>query len=117
MIYGGIKVDIERATEILSYLADGIDPATGEVLPNEDSCNRPDVVRALNTVLTHLNASDPSKYKNAFKPWTDKDEEYLIRMFNAHASKKDMCAYFQRSPGAISARLVHLRLIKKRDEF
>ena len=43
-------MDIVRVKEIISALAEGVDPTTGEVLPEDDSCNQVEIVRALNTV-------------------------------------------------------------------
>lgn len=40
-------MDIARAKEIVSALADGIDPFTGEILPRDHICNHPDMIRAL----------------------------------------------------------------------
>ena len=39
-------MDVVRAKEILETLADGVNPMTGEILPEWDSCNQADVVRA-----------------------------------------------------------------------
>ena len=47
-------MDIQKAKEILSILADGINPITGEALATYDSCNQADVVRALHSVLMEL---------------------------------------------------------------
>ena len=44
-------MDINRAKEIVAALAEGIDPTTGEILPEDCVCNKGDVVRALYTVL------------------------------------------------------------------
>lgn len=44
-------MDINRAKEIISALAEGIDPTTGEVLPENNVCNKSEVVRALYTIL------------------------------------------------------------------
>lgn len=33
-------MDLQRARKILETLADGVDPMTGEVLPEEHVCNR-----------------------------------------------------------------------------
>ena len=44
-------MDICHAKELLTVLADGINPLTGEVLPSSDSCNQVEVVRALHAVL------------------------------------------------------------------
>lgn len=43
-------MDIERAKEILRTLADGTDPLTGEVLSDDNVCNKVEVVRALHCV-------------------------------------------------------------------
>lgn len=50
-------MDINRAKEIIGFLAEGIDPATGEILPDSDSCNMVDVVRAYYTVLEFINSA------------------------------------------------------------
>ena len=44
-------MDIIRARQIVRLLAEGVDPLTGEVLSNESVYNKPDVIRALYTVL------------------------------------------------------------------
>lgn len=114
-------MDILRAKEILACLADGVNPETGEVLPAYDSSNQAEVVRALHTVLRHLD-NIPEKKKrpqpeNAGKPWTDADEEILCRMFDTGCSPKEICNHFQRSQGAIASRLVRLGKIKEREDF
>ena len=38
-------MDINEAKEIISALAEGIDPTTGEVLDSENVCNKGDIVR------------------------------------------------------------------------
>ena len=47
-------MDIERAKELLSAPDDGVDPLTGEVLDRDNVCNRPEIIRALHTVLYEL---------------------------------------------------------------
>ena len=47
-------MDIERAKELLSALADGVDPLTGEVLDRGNVCNKPEIIRALHVVLGEL---------------------------------------------------------------
>ncbi len=44
-------MELKQAREIVKTLADGIHPVTGEILPAEDSCNQPEVIRALHAVL------------------------------------------------------------------
>ena len=111
-------MDIVRATEIVRTLADGVDPTTGEVLPAESVYNSPEIIRALFTLLEYINkdtAKDP--LRNAGKPWTEEDEEILTRMFEHGRTRKEICNYFKRSPGAIASRLVKLGKINERDEF
>ena len=47
-------MDIQRAKELLEVLADGIDPLTGEVLPDDHVCNKGEIVRALNCAVEAL---------------------------------------------------------------
>lgn len=114
-------MDIERAKELLAALSDGVNPITGEVLSEDDSCNQVEIVRALNTVLRvldrHPQKSSKLSPENAGKPWIKEDEEILIRMFEQGYTRKDICNYFKRSPGAIASRLVKLGKINERDEF
>lgn len=112
-------MDKAYATQILETLADGINPTTGELLSPDDSCNQPDVIRALHEAAAALKKAKDKKPlpENAGKPWTAEDEEELKRMFEAGCSKKDICAYFKRTEGSIAARLVRLGLIQDRYSF
>lgn len=108
-------MDTVRAKELLVMLADGVNPLTGEVLSDEDSCNQVEIVRALNTVLKELDRKDRRKEslpENAGKLWTDEDDENLVRMFDSGAARKDICDHFKRTSGAITSRLVRLGKIK-----
>ena len=42
-------MDIERAKELLSALADGVDPLTGEAPDRDNVCNQPEITRELHT--------------------------------------------------------------------
>ena len=54
-------MDINRAKEIISALAEGVDPTTGELLPEDSVYNKGDIIRALYTVLSSLDAKKPKK--------------------------------------------------------
>ncbi len=60
-------MDILRAKEIIEALAEGVDPATGELLPQESVFNQGDVVRALYSVLNYINQSEQSQSKSKNK--------------------------------------------------
>ena len=110
-------MDISRAKIFVEALADGINPVTGEVLPTEDSCNQPDVIRALNAVLKQLDVKPKKGPKNAGAKWTEEEERLLIEMYKSGATKKEMQGTFCRTENALAARLVHLGVIKDRDTF
>ena len=112
-------MEISRAKEIISALAEGVDPTTGEVLPENNVCNKGEVVRAFYTVLASLDTPKPKKPQpeNAGKRWCDEDDKKLSEMFDAGISKKEICNTFKRTTTGIASRLVRLGKIKERDEF
>ena len=54
-------MDIIRAKEIVSALAEGVDPTTGEILPEDSVYNKGDVVRALYAVLSACDQKETVK--------------------------------------------------------
>ena len=107
-------MDIIRAKEILSILAEGVDPTTGEILPEDSVCNKAEIVRALYTVLNSLDAKKRTKTlpANAGKPWTKEADSKLKELYEAGMSTKELSAEFERSSGSITSRLARLGLIK-----
>ena len=113
-------MDIIYATELLRGLADGINPLTGEQLDPMDSCNQPDIIRALHTAVAILEKKAENTKKlpeNAGKPWTAEDEAILAKMFDDKCSSKEICDYFKRTKGAISSRLARMGKIQDRDSW
>ena len=68
-------MDIQRAKELLTVLADGIDPLTGEVLPDDHVCNKGEIVRALNCAVE----MDPV---HIFPTNRDKENAVISRLFS-----------------------------------
>lgn len=111
-------MDISRAKEIISALAEGIDPTTGEILPYNSICNKGDVVRAFYTILETLDKKPKKNIpENAGKRWTNEDDKKLCEMFDAGVSRKDICNTFKRTSTGIASRLVRLGKIKENYEF
>ena len=80
-------MDLQRAKELLSGLADGVDPLTGEVLPEDHVCNKAEIIRAFHCVLKSLpGKSSKPQPENAGKPWNDADDAVLCQMFDAGGS-------------------------------
>ena len=113
-------MDIISAKEILRTLADGINPMTGEVLPESDTCNQVDIVRALYAVLAELDKHLPKKNReqpeNAGKPWTPAEDDQLILAYRGGTKTTELAKVHKRTKGSIAARLVKLGEIKERNE-
>ena len=105
-------MELNRAKEIISVLAEGIDPTTGEVLPDESVCNKGEVVRAFYTILASFDTPKAKKKhpENAGKPWTDEEENRLRELYNSGVSKKEISSQLCRTTGSISSRLARLGL-------
>ena len=100
-------MEIKKAKEILQLLADGIDPATGELLPDESPYNKPEVIRALFAVL-----AEPTKrpHQNAGLPWSETEDEQLSQEFAAGLRVSAIAKEHGRTRGAITSRIKHLEL-------
>ena len=106
-------MDIKKAREIVSALAEGIDPITGELLPGNHVCNNADVVRALYTLLQTNECKNKVKsYENSGKKWSEEDDTLLRQLFNQGVKISEIQKRFMRSRGSIEARLAKLGLIE-----
>lgn len=112
-------MNIIKAKEILSALAEGIDPTTGEVLPDNSVCNKGEIVRAFYAILNCLDEKKSKKNlpANAGKPWAKEDEDLLVGLYHSGTPKRDICKTLQRTESGVAARLVHLGIIENRDIF
>lgn len=112
-------MDLQRAREVLEGLADGVDPLTGEVLPDESVCNKAEVVRAFHCILNELQNKTKKKRlpENAGKPWTKEDDKALCRMFDEGKTRSEMCAFFKRTRGGILSRLAYLGKIPETELY
>lgn len=109
-------MDIIRAKELLSVLADGINPLTGEVLPENDSCNQVEIVRALHTAVTELERIAKRRAKpqpeNAGKPWTKEEEEEIKIAYRNGIKVSEIADRHKRTRGSIVTRLVRMGELK-----
>lgn len=104
-------MEINKAKEIISILAEGIDPTTGELLDADNVCNKGEVVRAFYTVIKVLDSSGKKSLpENAGKPWTEDEERHLEELYNRGLSKKEISKELGRTTGSISSRLERLGL-------
>ena len=105
----------EEAKQIIDVLAAGVNPATGEVLPEDNPLNSPHVIRALfiaSKALERLagkparpSAAAPGK---AGKPWSEDEDKRLLVGFDAGTPVAALAHAHERSSGAITSRLERL---------
>ena len=107
---------------ILSRLAEGIDPFTGEVLPDEHLLQHPQIVRALFHVIQALERQGRSTKRNLSIPvnagtsWSKEEDATLIREFDANIPIAEIARRHSRSKGGITSRLVRLGKIVRRED-
>lgn len=107
-------MDISDALQIVRFLADGVDPITGQVFPDGSPYQHHRVVRSLSVAVTALERAAERKEREsqlpekAGKPWNDDEDRLLIERFDAAVSPKDLAQQHHRSEGAIQSRLVKL---------
>ena len=107
-------MDVKRAIEIISALAYGVDPYTGEVFPDNSPYQNAETVRALFISLQGLEVLDSRNKRvntlpnNAGKPWSKEEDQELISKFEAGATVKELSIQHGRTHGAIQSRLIKL---------
>jgi hypothetical protein len=104
----------------LRPLADGLDPVSGNELPALSAFQQPATIRALLHAIkilekvAGLEARQRQQPSNAGKPWSGQDDQQLASAFQGGATIQRLAVDLQRTPGAITARLVQLGLIDDR---
>ncbi len=123
---------MDLSLKIVEALANGINPITGELLPNESPYNHPDVIRALFATLDLVKRppNKPSKFKksleqkqaenienglskNAGLPWTDEQRLDLAKQFATGQEIKALAEVHGRTNGAITSELKKQGLIEE----
>ncbi len=111
-------MDAQRARDIVSALADGVNPLTGEVLDDDCVCNQADVVRALHAAVAVMNKDLKRKSRptpeNMGKPWTAEEDAKITSEYQQGVPGNEIAKAHQRTKGGIAARLVRLGIIPDR---
>ena len=112
----------EFQMELLERLASGVDPSTGEAFGAGSPYQRPEVIRALYAALEELRQRprterDPNRPARAGQPWTEEEEQRLLEQFDAGDKEPEIARKLNRTPGAITARLVKLGRIDAPPNF
>jgi hypothetical protein len=115
---GSGNMDVERCHAIIKSLADGVDPATGEVFAASHVCQRPDVVRALYWAAQEMERISKRERRlqrarlrlpeNTGKAWSHDEDRLLLARFRSGTTEQDLATIHARTTGAIRARLEKL---------
>ena len=119
-----------EAIEILELLMEGIHPATGEILSDEDVLSEPDVILAMRAAVRALRFSAAEEKRgiqeksvsnqyltkrnrlNAGRPWTPEDDKKLKELYQNNMSLEEICSVLQRRIRGVNNRLAFLGLIQ-----
>jgi hypothetical protein len=111
-----------RALTILTALAGGVNPLTGELFAVDSPYQSPDVIRALYCALRALETAGrrrlrgPGATSNAGKPWSDDEDRQLLSAFDNGRPLAELAQSHSRTRGGIQARLIrHGRLAPEGD--
>src|SRR5512146_1018459 len=106
-------MDDIKALGIVSALANGVNPQTGEVFDVESPYQSADVIRALYVAVRALETAARPKLRssrtrlpaNAGKPWTEDEDLELLEKFDEGLSIVELARAHDRTPAGIQARL------------
>lgn len=96
---------------ILEALADGVEPLTGEPLPDESFYHHRKVMAALQAGFAALQMQQKKETQRsklpvqAGKPWTDEEDQRLLEAFDNGSKVKELSEEHGRTSGAIQSRL------------
>jgi hypothetical protein len=106
-------MDDIKALGIVSALANGVNPQTGEVFDIDSPYQSADVIRALYIAVRALETTTRTKLRpgrtrmpsNAGKPWTENEDLELLEKFDEGLSIAELARAHDRTPAGIQARL------------
>lgn len=107
-------MDIQDAINTIKALADGVYPATGELLPEKHVCHEAAVKRALSMAASalgqvgQLGKRRTQLPENAGKPWGLVEDQDLLERFRQGVNIDTLAKTHGRTRGAIASRLVRL---------
>ena len=112
-------MDDSKALSIVSALANGVNPLTGEIFSADSVYQSPEIVRALFVAARRLEGapanatsvtSAPSRPRpqtpsNVGKPWSDEEDQRLLAEFDRGRSPRELASLHGRTLAGIEARL------------
>lgn len=122
------------ARTMVETLSKGIDPLTGRVLGQRDSCAKEEIQEALQEVLMHCTiesveqyilrvqddkasarkaraAKNAQRYPRGGEPWSHKEEQELLSMLRRGKNLYQIASVLKRTPRAIAERMKNLQCV------
>lgn len=120
-------MNVKDTCTVLETLLDGVNPVTGELLPEDHVCQEPVVLRALHKALVALRSGDAMPADDgvrvnrngrldAGRPWTQGDLDRLKQLHVAGTSMEEMCHLLQRRRRGIERQLAYLGLMNRSEQ-
>lgn len=107
-------MDKNKTLEVLQALANGIDPVSGEVFPEDSPCQNVGVVRVLFHAISLIqNNKTKEGLSRMGKPWDEREDNQLKEAYANDAKITSLAQTHQRTPGAIRSLLKKLGLIQE----
>ena len=114
-------MDEPRALNIVTALANGVNPQTGEVFDSDSPYQSAEIVRALFMAVRALQAQHarrrPDAPANAGKPWTPEEDAELLEAFDRGTPMATIAQAHARTLAGIQARLERNNRLEPRYEF
>jgi hypothetical protein len=103
-------MDEVKALSIVSALANGVNPQTGEVFPDDSPYQTAEIVRALFVAARALQSQPSTRRRpdtpaNAGKPWSENEDAELLKAFDRGVTIPNLAQAHGRTPVGIQARL------------
>jgi hypothetical protein len=106
-------MDDNKALAIVSALANGVNPQTGEMFAVDSPYQSADVIRALYVAVRALEMTNRSKARtnrthmpaNAGKPWSEQQDRELLEQFDNGMTVPQLAEAHDRTLAGIQARL------------
>lgn len=110
-------MDTNQALKVLRSLADGIDPQSGEALPQTSPFGQPAVIRALFRAIDSLEETARRKRapgqgpENQGEPWSREMDTRLLKEYDSGRTIPELAERFGRTKGGIESRLRKLFML------
>lgn len=109
---------LDAALPIIRALADGVNPVTGDVYPDNSPYTEPRTLRALYTAVDLMQREVERERKrerlpaNFGKSWTPEEDSTLMSSFDEGVSTLDLARRHQRTQSSVRLRLEKLGKIE-----